>query len=106
MSIISATDNTFEKDVLKSIKPVIVEFCAPTKDNCKRIQAALKEISSTMGSKLIIASINIESNPEVTKKYGVSEIPTFLLFRNGEPKSARIGAMNQRKLEMWIEENV
>ena len=106
MSIISVTDSTFEKNVLKSDKPVIVEFCVPLNNKCKNLDAALKEISNAMGSKLMIAKVNIDNNPATTKKYGVREIPTFLLFLKGEPKSARIGALNKRKFQTWIEEHL
>ena len=100
---VHVSDDSFDADVLKSDKPVLVDFWAEWCGPCKQIAPALEEISASMGEKLTIAKINIDENPTTPTKFGVRGIPTLMLFKGGEVAATKIGAMPKNKLVEWIE---
>lgn len=102
---IAVTDATFETDVLKADKPVVVDFWAEWCGPCRQIAPALEEIATEMKGKVTIAKVNIDENPGAPMKYGVRGIPTLILFKNGEVVSSQVGAANKGKLSSWIESN-
>lgn len=106
MATIKVTDDSFEADVLKSSKPVIVDFWAEWCGPCKQIGPALEELATELGDKVSIAKVNIDENPDTPMQFGVRGIPTLLLFKNGELAATKVGAMPKSKIAEWIEENV
>lgn len=96
-------DADFEREVLQSAEPVLVDFWVPWCGPCKMIAPALEELSQTMGDKVTIAKLNIDENPDTPGKYGVRGIPTMLLFKNGEPVAQKVGAMPKSQLAAWLE---
>jgi thioredoxin 1 len=103
---VTVTDATFQRDVLGSAKPVLVDFftdwCAP----CKPLAVALDELSSEIGDKVTIAKVNAEESPNIANKYGVRGFPTMLIFRGGEVLASRSGAMPKGKIKEWIEQSI
>ena len=89
MATVSVTDNNFETEVLKSSKPIVVDFWAEWCGPCKQIGPTLEEISDEMKDQVIIAKHNIDNEPNTPTKYGVRGIPTMLLFKDGELKSTK-----------------
>ena len=102
----SVTDNSFENDVIKSDKPIVVDFWAEWCGPCKQIGPALEEISEEMSNKVIIAKHNIDQEPNTPTKYGIKGIPTMLLFKDGELKSTKVGATPKSDIVAWIKENI
>ena len=86
------TDATFEVDVLKSDKPVVVdywaEWCAP----CRQVAPVLEEIASEHADKIDVVKLNVDDNPAVTQRYGIMNIPTLNVFKGGEVVKQIVGA--------------
>ena len=103
MSPTKVTDSSFEMDVIKANKPVLVDFWAEWCGPCIQIAPALEELASEYGEKLTVAKVNIDENPETPTRYGVRGIPTLILFKNGEIAATKVGAASKRKLAEWID---
>ncbi|MEL7464246.1 MAG: thioredoxin [Pseudomonadota bacterium] len=106
MATVAVTDDSFEADVLKSDKPVVVDFWAEWCGPCKQIGPSLEEISNEMGEDVVIAKVNIDENPNAPSKYGVRGIPTMILFKGGEAASTKVGAAPKTAIESWIKESI
>lgn len=103
MSTIAVTDASFEADVLKSDKPVLVDFWADWCGPCKMIAPALEEISEELADQVVIAKMDIMENPDVPGKMGVQSIPLMVLFKNGEAVAQKLGAAPKNQLKGWLE---
>ncbi len=106
MATSQVSDDTFEKEVLKSSTPVVVDFWAEWCAPCKQIAPALEEIATEMGDKIKVAKINIDENPSTPGKYGIRAIPTLMLFKDGEVASTQMGVQPKNKLVDWINESI
>ena len=106
MATVSVTDESFENDVLKSEKPIVVDFWAEWCGPCKQIGPTLEEISDEMSSDVISAKHNIDNEPNTPTKYGIRGIPTMLLFKSGELKATKVGASTKSNIVEWIKENI
>ena len=105
MATVSVTDESFENDVLKSDKPIVVDFWAEWCGPCKQIGPTLEEISNEMLNEVTIAKHNIDNDPNTPTKYGIRGIPTMLLFSGGELKATKVGATTKSNIVSWIKEN-
>ncbi len=106
MATIQVTDANFEEEVLKSDKPVVLDFWAPWCGPCKQIGPSLEEISDEMKDKITVAKVNIDENPVTPTKYGVRGIPTMLVFKDGEAAATKVGAISKPAIVEWIEESI
>mgnify|MGYP001132767192 FL=1 len=106
MSVLHASDASFEKDVLKSDKPVVVDFWAEWCGPCKMIAPYLDDIAAELGDRVRIVKINIDENPLTPTKYGVRGIPTLMIFKNGAAVATKVGALPKRQLQDWIEQSL
>ncbi|MEX5710680.1 thioredoxin [Parafrankia sp. FMc6] len=88
----AVTDVTFAVEVLKSDKPVLVDFWAEWCGPCKMVAPVLEEIAKEHGEKLRIVKLNIDENPEVARQYQIMSIPTMAVFVNGEIDKSIVGA--------------
>lgn len=106
MATTKVTDESFEADVLKSGRPVLVDFWAEWCGPCKQIGPALEEISAEMADRVTVAKINIDENPGVPTRFGVRGIPTLMVFKDGKVASTKVGAMPKSKILEWLNESV
>ena len=100
------TDNSFESDVIKSDKPIVVDFWAEWCGPCKQIGPSLEELSEEYAGKIKIAKVNVDENPVSPGNLGVRGIPALFLFKDGELVSNKMGALPKTALNDWIVENL
>jgi thioredoxin 1 len=101
MATKKVTSSSFDADVIRSDKPVVVDFWAEWCGPCRMIAPALEELSNEMPG-VTIAKVNIDENPELAARYGVRSIPTLLMFKDGQLASNMVGAAPKSRLSSWI----
>ena len=101
-NIIELDDDSFEDKVLKSDKPVMVDFWAPWCGPCKAISPTVDALEKEYGDKMTFVKINVDENPVSPSKYGVQAIPTLIFFKNGEIAEQITGMVAKEKLEETI----
>ena len=100
---VHVTDAAFEKVVLKSNLPVIVDFCAPWCGPCRMVAPILEKIAKEQAGKLIVAKVNTDEYPEWAMKYGVQGIPTMLFIVNGKVVNQQVGALPENMLRQVVD---
>ena len=102
----AVTDSNFEQDVLKSSKPVLVDFWAEWCGPCKMVGPILEELAGEMQDQIVIGKMNVDENPMTPSKYGIRGIPTMMLFKNGELAATKVGALPKQALQAWLKEQI
>ena len=97
------SDANFDKEVLQSSEPVLVDFFAEWCGPCKAMAPALEQVAAEMKGKVKVAKLDVDQNPEVTQKYRIQAMPTLMIFKDGKKVAERVGALVQKKqLQDWI----
>ena len=98
----AVTEQSFEEEVLQSEKPVIVDFWAEWCGPCHAVAPVLDRIVDERNGDLKLVKVNIDEQPALSQRYGVQSIPTMILFKDGEPAAAAIGARPKGDLERQL----
>jgi thioredoxin 1 len=100
---LEATDGNFEQLVLQSDLPVIVDFWAEWCGPCRMVGPIVEEVGSDYEGKAVVAKVDVDSNPGITAKYGIRNIPTILFFKNGEVADKQVGAVPKSTIVTKLE---
>ena len=104
--IVHATDSSFEEDVLKSERPVLVDFWAEWCGPCRMIAPTLDVIADEYKDRIKVVKLNVDQNPRTAMKYNVRSIPTLLLMKGSSVEGQQIGAVGKGKLAAFIDQHV
>ncbi|MEV0643384.1 thioredoxin domain-containing protein [Streptomyces sp. NPDC050619] len=96
--VAEVTDADFEAEVIGSELPVLVEFTADWCPPCRQMGPVLRDLAAEEGERLKVVQLDVDTNPETTNAYKVLSMPTFMVFRGGEPLKSMVGARPKRRL--------
>ena len=98
----AVTESTFEQEVTKSDKAVIVDFWAEWCGPCHAVAPVLDQIAEERADELKLVKLNIDEEQDIAQRYGIASIPTMILFRDGQPAAAALGAQPKSALERQL----
>jgi thioredoxin 1 len=100
------SDSSFEKDVLQSDRPVLVDFWAEWCAPCRMIASTVEAIAEKYAEQARVVKLNVDDNPSVPQRYGIKGIPTLILFKNGKEAERVVGATSKEVIARMIEKHV
>ena len=103
---VHTSDATFDQDILKASKPVLLDFWAEWCSPCKIMAPLLDEIAEDYEDRLTAAKIDIDENPQAPPKCGIRGIPTLILFKNGTVAAQQVGAVSNSQLAAFLDSNL
>ena len=104
--IVHTSDADFERDVLQSDVPVLLDFWAPWCGPCKMIAPILDEVAAEFEGRLKVVKINIDENEQTPAKFGVRGIPTLMVFNNGQNVATKVGALAKGQLTAFVNASI
>ena len=106
MSVQAVSDKDFEKEVVGSEGPVLVDFWAEWCGPCKNLMPIVEDVAKELGDKIKVVKVNIDESPEAPTKYGVRGIPTLMVFKGGKVVDTRVGGMPKTQLSEWLSSKI
>lgn len=106
MATSAVSDATFDSEVKKADKPVLVDFWAEWCGPCRMIAPILEELSEEFADKIKVVKLDVENNPKVAQTYNIRGIPCLMIFKDGEVAGQKVGAFPKQNLKAWISEAV
>lgn len=100
------SDSSFETDVLKSDKPVLVDFWAAWCAPCRMLEPTVKAVAEKFADNARVVKLNVDDNPQTSQRYGIKGIPTLILFKNGKEEERVVGATTKDNISRMIEKHV
>ena len=102
----AVTDSSFDKDVLQSDLPVLVDFWAPWSGPCRMVAPVVEEISKDFEGKIKVFKLNTDENPNVASQYGIRSIPTLMIFKGGQKVDTVVGAVPKSTLSSTLNKHL
>lgn len=106
MSELQLTDDTFDKEVLKSSQPVLVDFWAPWCGPCRMLGPVIDELAKEYEGKVRVGKLNVDDNQSVASRYNVSAIPTLLVFKGGKVEQQMVGVHSKADIQKVLDQLV
>lgn len=103
MSVLKISNENYEEEVLKSDKPVIIDFYADWCGPCRMMSPIIDEIAEEKAESIKVGKVNVDENQELAMKYGVMSIPTIVIIKNGEVSKTFVGVRNKNEILEAIE---
>ncbi len=104
--VTEVNDNTFERDVLQSDKPVLVDFWAAWCAPCRMLAPTVNAVAEKYSSTARVVKLNVDENPSTSQRYGIKGILTLILFKNGKEEERVVGATSQEAISRMIEKHI
>lgn len=102
--VVQVTDESFQKEVLDSSIPVLVDFWAEWCNPCKVLSPIIDEIGKDFIGKIKVAKMNIDQNTKISLELNIKSIPTMMIFKNGKQIAQKIGVFQKNIIVSWVEE--
>lgn len=106
MKPLEVNDSNFQKEVLESDKPVLVDFWAVWCGPCKMIAPHIDEVAKSYDDRIKVAKLDVDSNPKTAMQFGIRSIPTLLIFKGGQVAEQIIGAVSKSQLMQKVEAHI
>jgi thioredoxin 1 len=100
------SDGTFENDVLKSDRPVLVDFWAAWCAPCRMLAPTVEAIAEKYANSARVVKLNVDDNPSVSQRFGIKGIPTLILFKNGREEERVVGATSEQAISRMLDKHV
>jgi thioredoxin 1 len=100
------SDGTFEDDVLKSDRPVLVDFWAAWCAPCRMLAPTVEAVAEKYASSASVVKVNVDDNPSVSQRFGIKGIPTLILFKNGKEEERVVGATSEQAISRMLDKHV
>ena len=104
--IVHTSDAAFERDVLQSDKPVLVDFWAEWCGPCRTIGPLVDEVAEQRRDSLRVVKVNVDEAPGTARKFGIRGIPTLILFKNGTVEAQKVGALSKSQLTAFLDQHL
>jgi thioredoxin 1 len=108
--VLETNDATFERDVLQSDKPVLVDFWAAWCSPCRLLSPTVEAVAEKYASSARVVKVNVDENPSISQRYGIKGIPTLIVFKSGHEEERVVGATSKeaisRMLDKYIEDAI
>ena len=99
MSVIEINSENYEKEILKSEKPVLIDFYANWCGPCKMMSPIVDEIAEELKENVIVGKVNVDENQDLAMEYGIMSIPTLVILKNGEPVKTFVGVTDKDEIK-------
>jgi len=104
--VTEVSDGSFEKDVLQSDRPVLVDFWAEWCAPCRMLAPTVEAVAEIYAASARVVKINVDDNPSVSQRYGIKGIPTLILFRGGKEEERVVGATSKEAISKLIDKHI